>query len=266
MTEPINIFIPAAGIGERLLPITRHIPKPLLPIAGKPVLEIILEKVSGLNLRDIGINLHHKRDALNDWISRSAFRQEVTTFTEDPILGTGGALRNAQGFLARGAFLVHNADILSDIDLGRLLDAHITSGNLATLAVHDFPQFNTVALDAMGFVKGIGELPAERRVAFTGIAVYNPEFLGFLPEGASSVVDAWLAAELSGHRIGTFDVSGCYWHDIGTPSAYAAAVIDAMRSEGETVFIHPSVEGCRNAQMDGYVILEKQCRLPKGVS
>lgn len=266
MTDPINIFILAAGLGERLLPITSCIPKPLLPIAGTPLLQITLQKVSGLPLRGIGINLHHKRDVLDDWISRSDFRTKITIFPEDRILGTGGGLKNAEGFLSRGEFIVHNADILSDIDLEGLVDLHRSSENLATLAVHDFAKFNTVAVDSRGFLRGVGQLSGEKRVAFTGIGVYNPEFLKFLPRGASSVVDAWMAAVASGFRIGTFDVSGSYWKDIGTPPAYAAAVIDRMRSEGETVFIHPSAEGCRNARIDGYVIVEEQCRLPEGVS
>jgi aminoglycoside/choline kinase family phosphotransferase len=102
-------------------------------------------------------------------------------------------------------------------------------------------------------------------VAFTGIAVYDPEFLRFLPEGISSVVDAWLAAVSSGQRIGTLDMSGCYWSDIGTPSAYAAAVIRRMKSEGETIYIHPSARGCHYAEMDGYVVMEEKSAVQRGV-
>jgi NDP-sugar pyrophosphorylase family protein len=76
-------------------------------------------------------------------------------------------------------------------------------------------------------------------LAFTGIAVYEPEFLQFLPTGASSVVDAWLKAVNAGYRIGTFNVNGCYWSDIGTPEAYARAVFDALKTEGKRV--HPSI-------------------------
>ncbi len=269
MTDPINVFILAAGFGERLLPITNHIPKPLLPIADEPVLQIILEKVSRLPLRNIGINLHHKKDLLEKWLSRS-FSGKITIFPEATLLGTGGALKNAEGLLSEGAFLVHNADILSDIDIAGLVDLHRSSGNLATLAVHDLPKFNTVAIDSGGFLKGVGNCDVKtseaRRVAFTGISVYSPQFLRFLPRGPSSVVDAWMAAIGSGRRIGTSDVSGCYWSDIGTPSAYASAVIERMRSEGETVFIHPSAEGCENVEMDGYVIIGEDCMIATGVS
>lgn len=270
MTDPLNVFILAAGFGERLLPITNHIPKPLLPFTGKPLLQILLEKVSRLSLQGIGINLHHKRNLIEDWISSSGLGGKITMFNEAPILGTGGALKNAEPFLLKGVFLVHNADIISNIDLARLVDLHRSSGNLATLAVHDCPGFNTVAIDSNGFFKGVGNSSDEpspaRRVAFTGISVYSPEFLGFLPHGVSSVVDAWRAAKASGHRIGTWDVSGCYWSDIGTPSAFASAVIAHMTSDGENVFVHSSAEGCPDARMDGYVIIEEKCMIGRGAS
>jgi NDP-sugar pyrophosphorylase family protein/aminoglycoside/choline kinase family phosphotransferase len=271
MSETINVFIPAAGLGERLQPVTLHIPKPLLPIAGKPVLEMVLERVSLLPVKHIGINLHYKGDVIEDWIDRSAFRRNVVIFPEDPVLGTGGALKNAEAILSEGIFIVHNSDILSDIDLNMLIDFHRSSGNIATLAVHDFSRFNTVAVDAGGMLKGVGssfvgQAGSWRRVAFTGIAVYDPAFLGFLPVGISSVVDAWLAAVSSNKRIGALDVSGCYWSDMGTPSAYAAAVTGRLRSEGETVYIHPSARGCGRTEMDGYVVMEEKTAAGRGAA
>jgi len=270
MADPINVFIPAAGRGERLQTITFHVPKPLVPIAGKPLLEIILEKVSLLPVRRFGINLHYKADVIEDWMRRSAFRERSILFPEEPVLGTGGALKNAERLLSEGIFLVHNSDILSDIDLERLIEFHRASGNLVTLAVRDFPRFNTVAVDSDGLLMGVGnslirQSPVERRVTFTGIAVYDPQFLRFLPEGISSVVDAWIAAASSGHRVGTLDVSGCHWSDIGTPSSYAAAVIHRMRSEGENIYIHPSARGCRYAEMDGYVVMEENSAIQGSV-
>lgn len=265
MIETINVFIPAAGIGERMRPITVHIPKPLLPVAGKPVMEIIIEKVSLLSARHIGINLYYRADVIKEWIKSSAFHEKILLFPETPILGTGGALKNAEKFLSENTFLVHNADILSDIDLGSLIRFHESSRNLATLAVHDFPKFNTVAVDSEGYLLGVGnsiiQTPIKKHLAFTGIAVYDPEFLKLLPEGISSVVDTWLNAAKSGYRIGTFDVSGCRWNDIGTPVSYAKAVFEGLRSEGETVYVHPSASGCQNVEMDGYVVIEEKCSI-----
>ncbi|RJQ46313.1 MAG: hypothetical protein C4538_06845 [Nitrospiraceae bacterium] len=271
MNKPINIFIPAAGFGERLRPITNLIPKPLLPVLGKSVLQIVLEKLSGLPVGKIGINLHHKKEAVEEWIKQSIFHEKVVFFPEENILGTGGALKNAESSLNENTFLVHNSDIISDMDSGKLLEHHLSSGNLVTLAVHDHPKFNNVSVDSNGFLKGVkaglrSSSANERIVAFTGIAVYEPGFLKFLPEGPSSVVDAWLEAVSAGHKIGTFDVSGCYWSDIGTPAAYAAAVFDFLKGDGETVYVHPSTRGCGNVEMQGYVVIEKGWDFDKNIS
>jgi len=307
MKNKINIFIPAAGIGERLQPVTFHIPKPLLPVLGKPVLQHVLEKISTLPVNKIAVNVHHKKEVIEGWIKQyflnppasrcNASQQQepspfakvgntpltplnrgevspplekgvsedkIILFHERTILGTGGALKNAEGFLNEGTFLVHNSDILSDISLEKLLEHHLKSNNLATLAVHDYPRFNNVVVDENGFLKHVGAgfkpVPAdEQRLAFTGIAVYEPEFLQFLPPGASSVVDAWLKAVNAAYRIGTFNVSGCFWSDIGIPEAYARAVFDALKTEGETVFIHPTTKGCENVELNGYVVIEEGC-------
>jgi len=319
----LSIFILAAGLGERLRPITDHFPKPLLPILGTPILQSILEKVSTLSAHKIGINLHHKKELIENWITQSSFNAKVKLFPEDSKLGTGGALKNAEAFLNAGVFLVHNSDIVSDIDLGRLFEFHLSSDNLLTLAVHDYPKFNNLILDKEGYLidikkthplpippsmsrrpsmgrvlletplstemktkesplsnrgkmskenppspggRGQGGGGVNKLLAFTGIAVYSPEFLKFLPSGFSSVVTAWLEAIKSGHKIGTFDVTGCYWSDIGTPASYASTVINELRQNGEYVYIYPSIEICRHVELDGYVVVEEGTSLDKGVS
>lgn len=265
MNRTINVFILAAGFGERLQPITFHIPKPLLPVLGKPLLLSVFEKVLSLPYDEIGINLHHRREMIEDRVKQFPSTGKIILFPEEHILGTGGALKNAERFLSRGTFLVHNSDILSDMDLHKLLEHHLSSGNLVTLAVHDYPKFNNVIIDEKGFLQGI-EKPSRpsigrggRALAFTGIAVYGPEFLKFLPDGPSSVVDGWIKAMNAGHNIGTCNVTGCYWSDIGTPDAYARAVFDALRTDGETMFIHPEVKGCEDIEMMGYVVIEEGC-------
>jgi NDP-sugar pyrophosphorylase family protein/aminoglycoside/choline kinase family phosphotransferase len=266
----LSVFILAAGLGERLRPITDHIPKPLLPVLGKPVLESVLEKVSSLHADQTGINLRYKKERIESWINQSAFRRNITLFPEDPVLGTGGALKNAEGFLKGSVFLVHNSDIISDINLIGLVECHLSSKNLVTLAVHDYPQFNNLSINDEGYLTEIGTLcslllaPRTRLMAFTGIALYSPEFLKYLPEGVSSVLYGWCNALEAGNKIGTMDVTGCYWNDIGTPSSYAKAVLHALRADGETVYVHPSTTGCGNIGMDGYVVIENESAFNRG--
>jgi NDP-sugar pyrophosphorylase family protein/aminoglycoside/choline kinase family phosphotransferase len=262
-TFPVNIFLPAAGLGERLRPITNHMPKPLLPILGRPLIELILERLIAVCDGGIGINLHYKPDMIRDWVKQSAYRDRVTFFPEDIILGTGGALKNARAFLSGGPFLVHNADILLDIDFSRLIEAHLASGNIATLATHRHPKLSNVVLDDNDLVIDV-ENPGDSRpdpgriakkVAYTGIAVYSPEILAFLPPGVSHATTAWIDAAKAGNRVRAFDVTGAYWTDIGTPASFAAGVLDALRASGETVHLSPAAT-CGKIGMDGYVVLE----------
>ncbi len=262
----INIFILAAGLGERLRPITYHIPKPLIPILGKPILQYILDNVSALTFHKIGINLHHKKEFIKEWLAKCSLSEKITLFSEETTLGTGGALKNAERFLNTGTFLVHNADIFSNIDLGNLLEHHLSSRNLVTLAVHDYPEFNNLVIDEKGFLKDVKKTQDLSGLAFTGIAVYEPEFLKFISAGVSSVVDAWLNATSASYRIGTVNVSGCCWSDIGTPSAYISAGFDTLRAEGEIIYIHPSVKSCKGIDLQGFVVIEDGNVLGEGIS
>lgn len=257
----INAFILAAGLGERLRPITSHIPKPLVPILGKPILQRVLERVSALPINKIGVNLHYQKDVIKDWIDASLYSDKVTLFNEETVLGTGGALKNAAALLSKSTFLLHNSDIISDINLEELLKHHIDSGNLITLAVHDCPEFNTVSVDGDGSVKSVGRPDRWRQMAYTGISLYEPDFLKLLPAGASSLVDGWLSAIQKGYRVGTFDISGAYWNDIGTPARYSSAVFDLLKNKGEMIYLHPSVSGCGDAEIDGYAVIEERASL-----
>lgn len=266
--EKINAFILAAGYGERLRPITDYIPKPLLPVLGKPVIELILERIAGLPLDSIGINTHHRPAMLVQCLNASQYADKIELFHEKTILGTGGALKYAEEFLSGSAFIVHNADILSDISLEKLVEEHFSSGNTVTLAVHDYEKFNNILVDSAGIFKNTEKTGAELpsglcKVAFAGIAVYSRDFLDFLPEGKSSVVDAWLKAQASGKKIGTVDFQGCSWTDIGTPDAYAAAVFEALEKSGETIYVHSSSD-CSKAEIEGYAAIESGCVIKSG--
>ncbi|MDI6745008.1 MAG: phosphotransferase, partial [Thermodesulfovibrionales bacterium] len=268
----IRIFLPAAGLGERLRPITYHIPKPLLPVLGKTLLEIILDKFSEISSDRIGVNLHYMPELMRQWIKQSAFVNRMELFPEDPILGTGGALKNAEAFLSGGHFLVHNADVLSEIDFTYLIETHLSSGNIATLATHKYPKYNNVVIDDNGYVIDV-ENPGTStpdpariagKVAYTGIAVYSPVIFKFLPSGISHATVAWIAASKAGHKVQALDFTGSYWSDIGTPATYASAIINALKRDGETVYIDPSVEDCNDIDMNGYIAVEREAVLAQG--
>ena len=259
----VAAFLPAAGLGERLRPVTNHLPKPLLPILGKPIIERILEELAAVCAGEIGINLFWKAELLRAWAAASPWRNRIVFFPEDPILGTGGALKNAQVFLSRGPFIVHNSDILLDIDFSRLIETHLSSGNTATLVCHRLPHLSNVVVDERGQVLDVENPGASRpdpstianKVAYTGIAVYSPEILTFLPAGVSHATVAWIAASKAGHKIRVMDVTGAYWNDVGDPTTYVRGVLDALRDDGETVYLS-SAARCGRIEIDGHVVVE----------
>jgi len=268
---PLNIFLPAAGLGERLRPITNHLPKPLLPVLGRPLIEIILERLTAVCSGRIGINLHYKPDMIRAWARGSAYADRIEFFPESTILGTGGALKNAGTFLSKGPFLVHNSDILLNMDFSRLIETHLSSGNIATLATHDLPKYNNVVVDEKGLLIDV-ENPgtstpdpktAGKKVAYTGIAVYSPEILRFLPPGVSHATVAWVAAAAAGRNVRTLDFTGCSWNDIGTPATYAAGILDALRENGETIYLSPSAR-CEEFEADGSVVVEAKSEISGG--
>ena len=277
-TKNLMAFLPAAGLGERLRPITGHIPKPLLPFMGKPLIDMVLERLAPISPAGIGINIHYKPEMFRQWASRSphAGQQKITFFEERRILGTGGALWNAKDFLSEGfCFLVHNADILMDVDLQRLVDTHVRSGNIATLATHHYPAFANVVIDKDGRVLDVENFrpglsrPAPpdsaktKRTAYTGIAVYSPEILDYLPPGVSHVTAAWLAAARAGLAVQTLDFTGCRWNDIGTPATYAAGVLETLSLNGETVYRAPGAD-CGRIEAQGYLVLEAGSKVGEG--
>jgi len=268
---PLDVFLPAAGFGERLRPVTSHLPKPLLPILGMPIIERILNRLARVCDGQIAINLHWKAELLRAWAAGSPWSERIVFFPEDPILGTGGALKNAESLLSRRPFIVHNSDILLDIDFARLVEEHLSSGNTATLVTHRLPHLGNVVVDKQGQVLDVENPGASRpdpthiadKVAYTGIAVYSPEILRFLPEGVSHATVAWVAASKAGFKVRAMDFTGAYWNDVGDPATYARGVLDALRESGETVYLGPGAR-CGKVEIDGYIVLESGSQIRDG--
>jgi NDP-sugar pyrophosphorylase family protein/aminoglycoside/choline kinase family phosphotransferase len=268
---PVDVFLPAAGFGERLRPATSHLPKPLLPILGTPIIERILNKLAQVCDGKIGINLHWKPDLIRAWAAASPWSDRIVFFPEDPILGTGGGLKNAESMLRHRPFIVHNSDILLDIDFARLVEEHLTSGNTATLVCHRLPHLSNVVIDENRQVLDVENPGVSRpdpstvadKVAYTGIAMYSPEILKFLPAGVSHATVAWVAASKAGLKVRAMDVTGAYWNDVGDPATYARGVLDALRDRGETIYLSTTAR-CGKVDIDGYVVLESNSQIRDG--
>ena len=224
-------MILAAGYGTRLAPVTDHVPKPLLPVGGRPLLDHIIDGLDRTGVREIGINTHHLGAMVEAHVAGRQDSNRFTLFPETEILGTGGALHGARGFLAGAEnFLLHNGDVLCDADLKKLVAEHLRSGALATLLLVDWPAVNSVALSKEGLIVSIAGKPNGasggdvRNLTYTGIGVFASRILDDIGPGFSSLVDplvrALVAAPESVRGLAPDDIK---WSDLGTLARYLEA-------------------------------------------
>ncbi len=233
----MKAMVLAAGLGTRLRPLTETKPKPLLPVAGRPILvwNLLLLKRHGIT--EVIINVHHLGEQIVRALGDGARLGLRLAYSHEPTLqGTGGGIKQAAPFLKDGPFLVLNGDTLSDCDLTALIAAHRASGALATLAVREDPDASTwgpVTLDARGGILQINGNPplAEPRAAlptcmFAGIHVMKPAVLDAIPPGPGSIIDVYGGLLRQGRPLHGYRMSG-YWSDIGDPERYEQAQRDA---------------------------------------
>lgn len=237
----------AAGLGTRLLPLTRDTPKALVEIGGVTLLEKTLGRLVQAGCDRVVINVHHHAELVSDFLAeRCAAGGEATGGLGSPYLWsgaevfvshepevaleTGGGLKRARNlFRADRTMLVHNVDVLSTIDLAHLAREHEASGALATLAVNRRPASRHLVFDESGLcgridtrtgVEEWARAPSDLqwRAGFTGIHALSPAILEKLSEeGAFSIVRSYLRLAAAGARIEPFDVTGERWMDVGTP-------------------------------------------------
>ena len=214
----------AAGLGTRLRPLTDQVPKPLFPILNRPLLGLLLAQLAAAGCRRVAINTHHQGEAIQEFVaSQAPHPLEVVVRHEPQILGTGGGLKNLADLLGPDPFLVINGDIVTDIDLGALFEAHDAAA-LATLLLHDYPRFNNVWLAAAERIGGFGSPPPEvlpRPLAFTGIQVVSPRLLDRIPAGEFvNIIDTYRQVIAAGETVAAMVRQGFFWQDIGTPQDY----------------------------------------------
>jgi NDP-sugar pyrophosphorylase family protein len=241
-------MILAAGLGTRLRPLTSDRPKALVEIKGRTLLEITLARLRSFGVNEVIVNVHHFADQVVDYLRTHAnFGMRIEVSREDELLDTGGGLKKAAWFFQEDSadkdapFILYNVDVLSNIDLSRMLTAHVETRPLATLAVQNrstsryllFDEHNRLCGRRAGR-DGTPELvrpcPSPRTLAFSGIHVISPRLLPMLTEdGAFSIVTSYLRLAAQGESIQAFPADDYYWRDLGRPENIAQAEQDLGR-------------------------------------
>ena len=276
-------FLLCAGWGQRLQPLTNQIPKPLVPICGVPLCEFALSRIASLGVERIVINTHRLADEFirlfPEYPRPSRYQGVPVLFRHEPVLlETAGGLKNIEDLLLPGPVLVHNGDILAELDLAALCDAHTKSGALCTLALRSSGGPLQVGFDAgSGLVTDIrGELGSSApRFLYTGVCVVEPALLSRIPAGEPlSFVPVWLDALRAGERIGGVILDGGVWRDIGNMEEYlrvhadlASGAVRIASPSGDADWPQwrmPGVSVGKNASLAGWNWLGPDCQVREG--
>jgi mannose-1-phosphate guanylyltransferase len=255
----MKAMILAAGLGTRLRPLTDDRPKALVEISGRTLLEITLSRLRAFGVREVIINVHHFADMILDYLkAKKNFGMRIEASREDLLLDTGGGLKKAAWFFledfSRSAsstgdssrldvpFLLHNVDVISNIDLHRMIQFHMKNHALATLAVQAretsrYLLFND-QLQLCGRRAGHDQKTEIVRssnhlqpLAFSGIHVISPGLLPMMTEeGIFSVIPSYLRLSAQGEKILAFHADEFYWRDLGTPADLAQAALDLKQN------------------------------------
>jgi NDP-sugar pyrophosphorylase family protein len=242
----MKAMVLAAGLGTRLRPLTHDRPKALVEVGGRTLLEITITRLRSFGIQDVIINVHHYADMVIDRLKAAGnLGMHIEFSREDILLDTGGGLKQAAWFLggSSGAkkddpFILHNVDVISSIDLKRMVEVHKKNQALATLAVQERKSSRYLLFDEQAQLCGRRLVKEEKtemvrqpqqmtELAFSGIHVISPRIFSLLTEeGAFSIVPAYLRLAARGEKIMAFRADKYYWRDLGRPEDIRQAELD----------------------------------------
>ncbi|MGB8988586.1 MAG: nucleotidyltransferase family protein [Candidatus Sulfotelmatobacter sp.] len=241
----MKAMILAAGLGTRLRPLTNDRPKALVEVGGRTLLEITLARLRTFGVREVIVNVHHFADMVVDYLkARNNFGMRIEISREDELLDTGGGLKEAAWFLLEDSpgrnepSILHNVDVISTIDLGRMVQFHNEHQALATLAVQERETSRYLLFDEQlrlcgrragrdGAPELVRDCPQVKALAFSGVHVISPRIFSLMTEeGAFPVIPVYLRLAGHGENILGFRADEYSWRDLGKAENVAQAERD----------------------------------------
>ena len=218
----------SAGFGKRLLPVTNKIPKALVTIKRRPILDWIVTFLIQSGVDEIIINTHYLANQVESFIRRENYKIPITCVYEKELLGTGGGLHNTRNKWGLGDIYICNVDILCDFDLETFYQFHLAHKSKITLAVNDIQSSSMLLIDEQGYLCGweqegkpsifcdpIGKITKK---GFCGMQFFNTiMFERMKTPPFESIVEQYMEWVDTGIQIKTWSIGGRYWIDIGTP-------------------------------------------------
>jgi NDP-sugar pyrophosphorylase family protein len=228
----------AAGLGERMKPLTWNCAKPALPLLNRPSILHLLEHLARNGVNQVAVNLHYQPESLRAMESEIRALGIRVFYSEEPtILGTAGGLKKAEGFLMNGTLVMVNSDLVTDCPLSPVMDFHRRSGAIATLVLFPYvegTEYGAVEMDGEGRILRIAGRPGPEtgkpRYHFTGIHILDPTIFREIPEGTRSEINREVYPRLieRGARISGYVHAG-FWRELGTPLRYLQGSLDLLK-------------------------------------
>lgn len=280
----LKAMVLAAGVGSRLDPLTRLTPKPLVPLANRPVMEHILSLLKRHNITEIVSNVHHLPEQVPAYFGDGASLGMSLTYRHESILsGDAGGVRSCRKFLQDGTFLVIMGDLITDADISYVIEQHKVKGAIATIAlqkVADVRHFGVAVTDSDSFIKGFQEKPSPEEaisdLASTGIYVLEPEVFEHMPAEGQYGFGRQLFPSLVAKGLPVLGVQVFgYWSDIGTMENYKSSSFDALKGlidmdlPGQLTkqgWLEEGASISSDCDVDGMVMLGKNSRVDSGAS
>jgi NDP-sugar pyrophosphorylase family protein len=274
----MQALILAGGKGTRLRPLTVYTPKPIVPVANRPLLLYQIEILKRAGITDITLSLSYQPDKIEQLIgSGSEQGVAIRYVTEQNPMGTAGAYKYAMGS-SSGPTIVFNGDVITDLDVGELIEIHRSKAAAATLAlapVSDPRRYGLVPLDENGRITQFLEKPTEKDLATSnahtinaGIYILEPLVLEMIPEGANRSFEYDIFPALLEKKLPFFGyvMNGAYWRDIGTPESYLEAHHDLVSGKiaGFEIVGQDRAEIATQASIDKSSIIGEDCVIKPG--
>ncbi len=232
----MKAMIMAAGVGSRLMPLTMYLPKPMVPLANRPLMDSMVQWLHSQQFTSLICNLHHQPQMIRDYFGNGeSWGVDLEYSPEKELLGTAGGVKNCRWFLDE-TFAVVSGDALTDIQLGALLRFHKAKGALATIAlkaVEDVEQYGIVVTTEDDRIQCFQEKPrpeqARSKLANTGIYIFEPEIFELIPEGQFYDFGKQLFPHLVEIKAPFYGMPVTdYWCDVGSLATYKEAQVDAV--------------------------------------
>lgn len=223
----MRAVIMAGGYGSRLLPLTEKVPKPMLPVGDRPLLEIIVDQLRGAGIRQLHVATHYKSESISEHFKNGEeFGLDIRYVEEDQPLGTAGALSLLEE--SDDPLLVMNGDILTRVDFRAMLDFHREHQAELTIGVREYEfrvPYGVIETDGVA-VRGISEKPIVRQFINAGIYLLNPAVRKLIPNGQRYDIPELIQRLIdNGHSVVCFPIRE-YWLDIGQSDDYTQAKMD----------------------------------------